>query len=284
MSVARNVVLVIAVVTLVLLACAPSVGALWRLWEWSPYVDGHGPFIAAISLGLILRSRHALAATQLRPSAAGAAGLFVCGLAWFLAWQAGIEELHVALLPLVILAAVLAALGPTAARITAFPLGYLYFAEPLWHVLIGPLQELTVHVVSIIAPIIGMPVTVAGDVLRFPHSISFEVTPVCSGVNFLVVGLAGAALLGELWQASLRRRAGLILAMALLMVGSNWVRVLVIIVAGYTSDMRSVLATRGHWYLGWILFALIMFAFARVAVRGSPSSMSVLTASSPEGR
>ena len=283
MSAARNLSLIIALIALSLLAYWPSAAALWNLWEQSRYLDGHGPFIAAISFGLLVRSRHALTAAELRPSAAGAAGLLVCSLAWIIAWRTGIQELHLVLLPPVLFLAVLAAFGTTAARVVAFPLGYLYFAEPLWHALIGPLQDLTIHVVGAITPILGMPVTIVGNILYFPRNISFEVTPICSGVGFLVVGLAVAALIGELQQASFRRRAGLIASMAFLMIVSNWARVLVIIIAGYTSGMRNVIATRGHWYLGWVLFALVTFGFARLAVRPSKSAAPAFAKPSQAG-
>jgi exosortase len=269
MGAARNLVFVIAVIVLSVLACWPSAAGLWDFWMRNPYLGGHGPFVAAASLGLILRSQPALAAARLRPSAAGVATLFVCATAWLISWRAGIRELHLALLPLVLLTAVLAAFGTAAARSVAFPLGYLYFAVPVWQVLIEPLRQLTIRVVGAIAPILGMPVTIVGNILYFPRNISFEVTPLCSGVSFLVVGLAVAALIGELQGASHRRRAGLLASMALLMILSNWVRVLVIIVAGYTSDMRSVIATRGHWYLGWLLFALVAVGFGWVTARGS---------------
>jgi exosortase len=272
----RNVALLIGLLALALLAYWPSAKALWNFWEQNPYLGGHGPLIVAVSLALIVRSRHALAATQLRPSAAGAAGLFLGSLAWFIAWRAGVQELQLVLLPLVLLLSVLAAFGREAARIAAFPLGFVYFAEPPWHALISSLQELTIHAVGLIAPILGMPVTIAGNVLYFPRNVSFEVTPLCGGVNFLIVGLAGAALIGELQEASLRRRAWLIVSMALLMIVSNWVRVLVIIIAGYTSEMRHVLATRGHWWLGWILFALVMFGFALLAARRSSPAAPAL--------
>lgn len=254
-----------------LLACWPSVAALWHLWVWNRYIDGHGPIIALASLALLVRSREAFATAELRASAAGAACLLACSLAWVISWRAGIQDLHVLLLPLVIFLALFAVFGKAVARIAAFPLGYLYFAEPVWHVLIGPLQNLTIQVVGAIAPVLGMPVAIAGNVLHFARGISFEVTPLCSGVNFLVVGLAVASLIGELQQASFSRRVGLVAWMAFLMVVSNWVRVFVIIIAGYTTGMRSVLATRGHWYLGWVLFALVVFGFALLASRGAPA-------------
>lgn len=270
MAAARNAILVIALIALALVAFRPSVAALWALWASNRYVDGHGPFIALTSLVLLVRSRDAFAAADLQPSAAGAAGLLAGGLAWVIAWWSGIGDLHVMLLPLVLFVATWAAFGRATARIAAFPIGFLYFAEPLWHVLISPLQELTIRVVGMVAPVLGMPVRIAGTVLDFPNGISFEVTPICSGVNFLVVGLAVAVLIGELQGAPLRRRTALVAWMAFLMVLSNWVRVLVIIIAGYTTGMRSVLATRGHWYLGWALFALVVFGFALWSGRGSP--------------
>lgn len=172
------------------------------------------------------------------------------------------QALHIALLPLILSLAVLAVFGKQAARIAAFPIGYLYFAEPVWHLLIGPLQQVTIRVASAVVPVLGIPVTTAGSILNLPRGISFEVTPLCSGVNFLVVGLAVAVLIGELQHAPFRRRVALAGWMAILMVLSNWVRVLVIIIVGYTTGMRSVLATRGHWYLGWVFFALVVLGFA----------------------
>ena len=100
------------------------------------------------------------------------------------------------LLPLLLFLAVLAAFGWGVARIVEFPLGYLYFAEPTWRILIGPLQSLTARVAVLIGPLIGMPAVRSGILLHLPHGATFEVTPLCSGVNYLVVGLAIAALIG----------------------------------------------------------------------------------------
>lgn len=267
----RNVALVILLIVLALLAYWPSALALWSFWELNPYVGGHGPLVAAISLALILHSRHALATTPLHPSRAGAACLLVGSLLWVIFWRAAIQELHMLLLPLICILVVLAAFGRGAAAICAFPFAYLYFAEPPWHVLISPMQTLTIRTVGVLAPALDMPVTIAGNLLYFPRGVTFEVTPLCSGVNFLVVGLAVAALIGELQRASLRRRAALLASMGLLSVISNWVRVLVIIVAGYTSGMHNVLVTRGHVLFGWVLFALVMLGFAVVVRRERPA-------------
>jgi len=255
-----------ALLAIALIAYAPSTAALWDFWAHH-YLGEHGPLIGAICVWLMLRSRQALAAAPVQPSPWGCAGLLLCSIASVIFWRAGIEGLHVLLLPLILFFAVLAAFGWGVARLLAFPLGFLYFAEPPWHVLTGPLQELTVHAVGVIAPLVGMPARIAGSVMYLPGGVTFEVTPLCSGVNFLVVGLAVAGLIGELERASVRRRAALLASMTLVAIISNWVRVLAIMAAGYASGMRNVLVTRGHLLFGWLLFALVMFGFAWFAAR-----------------
>jgi len=58
-------------------------------------------------------------------------------------------------------------------------------------------------------------------------------------------------------------------SMVLATIVSNWVRVLIIMAVGYTSGIHNVLVTRGHLLFGWVLFALVMSAFAWVAARGT---------------
>lgn len=265
----RSLVLVGVLIAITLLAYWPSTVALWSFWTSQSFLGGQGPLIATLSVWLLVRSRSVLEGTRIRPSVAGGAALLACSVASVIFWRSAIEELHLLLLPMLMFLAVLAALGRGVAQLVAFPLGYLYFAEPTWRVLIEPLQSLTVRAAVFIAPLIGMPVVASGTLLRLPHGVTFEVTPLCSGVNFLVVGLAIAALFGELQRASLRRRAALLGVMALLMIASNWLRVLAIMLAGYTSGMR-LFVTRGHVAFGWVLFALVMLGFVAWARRRAP--------------
>ena len=48
---------------------------------------------------------------------------------------------------------------------------------------------------------------------------------------------------------------------------ANWIRVLVIVDAGYTTQMRHVLVSRGHYMFGWVLFTTIMVAFVWLLAR-----------------
>lgn len=265
----RILILVGALIAITLLAYWPSAVGLWGFWTTESFLGGQGPFIAGLSVWLLVRSRSALEGCCLNPSRAGCAALLICSVASVIFWRSAIAELHMLLLPVLMFLAMLAACGRGVAHLVAFPLGYLYFAEPTWRILTGPLQSLTARAAALMGPLIGMPVVGSGTLLSLPHGVTFEVTPLCSGVNFLVVGLAIAALIGELQRASLRRRAALLGAMALLMIVSNWLRVLAIMLAGYTSDMR-LLVTRGHLLFGWLLFALVMLGFVAWVTRRAP--------------
>lgn len=172
------------------------------------------------------------------------------------------------MLPLLILFAVMAAFGSAVTRAVAVPVSFLYFAVPAWNiVLTRPMQDLTLSVTKLLAPAIGLPASFNGDLISFENGITFEVTPACSGAGFLVQGLAIAMLLGELEQAPLGRRLRLLGSMVPVALVANWVRVLLIIELGYSSGMRSSLATTNHVAFGYLLFVLALAGYLWVATR-----------------
>lgn len=263
----RNALLSARLIAIAVLAYWPSTVALWGYWTNDNYSGTHGFLVVPLAALLLYRARHRLAAVRVWPSRVACGLLLLCSIAWLVFWRAGIQELHLLLLPVLMGLAVFAALGFQAALLVAFPLAYLYFAEPAWGIFTVPLQTLTIHAVEVLAPLIGVPAQMQGDLVVLPHVGVFEIARGCSGVSFLTVGLAVAALIGELEQASLRRRALLLAVMGVLAVLSNWIRVLVIVDAGYTTHMRHVLVSRGHYMFGWVLFAAVMVAFVWLMAR-----------------
>ena len=151
-----------------------------------------------IAVVLLYRSRARIASAPVEPLPWVLAPLLLCSTAALIFWRAGIQELHLLLLPILIMLAVLAAFGKHVALAVAFPVTYLYFAMPAWNSLAAPLKSLTLGVISVGAPILGMPATVAGSFVSFPNDTTFEVVKECGGSVFLLQGLAVAALLGEL--------------------------------------------------------------------------------------
>jgi EpsI family protein len=263
----RNWLLCAGLLTIAAVAYWPSVSALWDYWTDDNHRGAHGLLVVLLFAWLLFRARHELAGVPVRPSRLACGLLVLCSAAWLVFWRAGIQELHILLLPVLMGLAVLAALGLPAALKVAFPLGYLYFAMPAWGIFIGPLQALTIRAVSLLAPLIGVPARIHGDLVLLPGVGTFQIASGCSGVNFLTVGLAVAALLGEVERATLWRRAMLLAVMGVLSILSNWIRVLVVVDAGYTTNMRHVLVSRGHYTFGWVLFTVVMVAFVWWAAR-----------------
>ena len=237
------------------------------LWSVLPRDGGQGFLVVAIALWLFIRARDRMRMAPVRPLPLATLLLLPCSIAAVILWKAGIQTLHLMLLRVLVLLAVLAAFGPAVARTVAVPIGYLYFAVPAWNFLAVPLQSLTLRMVALLAAPLGLPASVAGSLVSFPNGATFEVTTLCSGVGFLVQGLAVAVLLGELEQASLARRLRLVGSMLIVALVSNWIRVLVIMEIGYTTGMRHVLVTRDHLLFGSVLFILVLVVFVWAATR-----------------
>ena len=273
----RNALLTAWLIALAALTYWPSTAALWNYWLDDNHGGTHGLLVAPLSVWLLYRARMRLAAIPIRPSLLAGTLLVACSIAWLVFWRAGIQELHLLLLPVLMGLAVYAALGFRAALAVAFPIGYLYFAVPAWGIFGRSLQDLTIWAVGWMAPLIGVPAQIHGDLVNLPGVGVIEIASSCSGVNFFTVGLAVAALLGELEQASLRRRALLLTAMGALALFANWLRVLVIVDAGYTTNMRHVLVSRGHYTFGWVLFTTVMVAFVWLVARPKASLSPVST-------
>jgi exosortase/archaeosortase family protein len=165
-------------------------------------------------------------------------------------------------------------LGLRAGRVLWWPVAFFYFALPIWDALNPVLQAATVHANRVLALFFGVPVIIDGTLIHIPAG-SFEIAGGCSGLNYLVVGLAVAALLGELNGDSPRRRLYLVALSGGLALVSNWVRVFIIIYAGHVTDMTHYLVRVDHYKWGWVLYAFVLALFfylaRRMPVSASPS-------------
>jgi EpsI family protein len=264
---ARNAMRVASVLLLVAALYWPDAVALGRYWLDQDVNAQAGVLIAVLSVFLLFRLRGRFAQISMGPVLWACLPLIACGAASLIGWRAGILTLQLFFLPLILWFAVLAVLGWQAARLTAFALGFLYFAVPGWGLLGPALQHLTAWAVGVFGPVFGLPVAMSGTSASLPGGLRFVVEPACSGVDFLTVGLAIATLQGELEPARLSRRARLIGGMTLLAIVSNWIRVILIIEIGYRSHMRSALATRDHLAFGWVIFACALAVFVWLAGR-----------------
>ena len=271
------------------LACVTALvywpSSLFLYDKWADLAKGpytHGWLILLICIALVVRSRHELAAAPARPSGRAAVALAVAIVAWLISYRASIEGLEIPLQPLIFWLAVTAAFGWAVGRLLLFPVAFLYFAVPIWYA--TPLQQLTVLVMRGALALTGPPALIVGDVIHLSNA-TFIIEEGCSGLHFMIVGLAVAALYGEQrrdpWRVRLRQLA-LVAALALL---ANWVRVYTVIEAGYLTNMQSYLVRVSHYGFGWCVFAVALFVFFWLApyLGPEPAPPTVVAAPSPAG-
>ncbi len=245
----------------------PSSKALGGFWsDTADRAYTHGYLVLLISLALVVRERAALAAVTVRPLPRALVALWLLSAAWVWCYQAAVQDLHLLLLPLLLCAALLSVLGVQAVRVLAFPIGFLYFAMPVWSDLVGVLQSLSIRANSALIWLTGLPAYITGDMVHVPAG-TLEIAGGCSGLHSFLIGLTLAALYGELARDPLRWRLTWIALMAALAMIGNWVRIFVIIAAAEATDMQTFLITVDHYWFGWFLFLLCFLGFLWLAGR-----------------
>ncbi len=247
-------------------ACAavywPTSRALNALWTSPAQEEAytHGYLILLICLWLTARARKPLAAMPAPGMTPWALGLLLAlsGL-WLWAWRAAIQELHMMLLPLILLSAIAAALGWRAARVLVFPVGYLYFALPFWSGANSIVQTLSSKAIGALMWLAGISGYMQGNQIHLAGG-TVEIARDCSGLHEFIVGLALAALYCKLVELPLGERMRAIGLMGILSLVVNWIRIFVVVLAAYTTDMHSSLV-RNHYWLGWWLFAIVFAGY-----------------------
>ncbi len=244
----------------------PSAAALNSIWTGS---DGdtytHGYLVLIASLWLLVRDRGRIEATPVRAAGWALLPLLMLSVAWLFSWRAAVQAAHVLLLPVILVVALVAALGWRLARVSLFPVGLLLFAMPVWGALNDGLQILSSKVNGVLIWLSGMPAYMQGDLIRLPGG-TIQIAQTCAGLNGFVIGLTVAALYGEIERDPLRRRLIWLAMLASFALVANSVRIFIVTAAAYETDMRSPLV-KHHIWLGWCLFAVAVVVFLRVARR-----------------
>lgn len=265
-AVRAEMVLLAAMVSAVV-AFWPTVTALLELWgNPQRQTYQHGYLIAAISVWLVARDRHRIAACARAGNAALLLGAVGASLAWAVAVLGGIQTLHMVFWPIALWTALTFILGWRAGVMLALPVGYLYFAVPVWDVFTPFLQWATVAANAVLTQLAGIPAYIEGDEVHIPAG-TFLIEGRCSGLNYFVASLAIGALYGEFHRDPLGRRILQFVLIGLLAMVTNWIRVFAVIVAGHLTDMQHYLVKVDHQDFGWALFGVVLLAFFLIVRR-----------------
>ncbi|MCH8506722.1 MAG: exosortase, partial [Ectothiorhodospiraceae bacterium] len=250
---------------LVIALHAEPVTRLFNRWLRFDEAYSHGLFVLGVTVFLLYRvlRRHQFA---LQPSVLGVGLAALTAFAITLADVINILILQQLGVVFLVWAIAVALLGWRAGLRLAVPIGFLYYAVPIWDYLTRPLVNAAVVINDFLLGFMGIHFRVDGVYIQLLDVGTFEVADGCSGLRYLVVALTLSTLFSALNFSRAREWIYLhavAITMALLV---NWVRIFVIILAGYHTDMQSSLIEE-HELFGWVLFAVALLPFFLFANR-----------------
>lgn len=145
---------------------------------------------------------------------------------------------------------------PKSLHKSLFAFGLLIFVIPVWDQLIPFLAELTTFIVQIALELSGIVAYFDGRNIELPYGV-ITVADSCSGVRYLTIGLALSYISAFTLPINLTTRFGVIIVGLLLSVFANWLRVYIIVLVGYYSEMESELVA-DHELFGFVLFFIVI--------------------------
>jgi exosortase A len=225
----------------------------------------HGFVVPLISLWLIWRIRHSLAA--LSPQPAPLAWLLMLGAAGL--WLAGDlvavnSVTQFALVTLLVLA-VPAVLGWQLARAMAFPLGFLFFAVPFGDFLLPTFMDWTADFTVLALRATGIPVYREGLHFVIPSG-NWSVVEACSGIRYLIASVTVGALFAYLSYRSVTKRLIFVGVAILVPLVANWLRAYMIVMLGHLSG-NELAAGFDHLIYGWVFFGIVILVMLLIGAR-----------------
>jgi EpsI family protein len=237
-----------------------SVPTLLSLHDiWSTHFDySHGHLVLVLTAILAAREIRRTPMAPSAPSWTASACLFALVLLILIGHAATTLTVAQIALPALWMAAVWALAGTTYARRVALPLIYAYFAIPIWDLLIEPMRNLTVNVVSTWIRAAGMPAFIEGNLIHVPSG-TFAVEGGCAGLRYMLVAIALATFSSLLNRRRLPAALVLVGSAAVLALTGNWLRVFITVAAGLSPDGPVLQFVHNyHTPFGWILFMVFM--------------------------
>ncbi len=253
---------------------------LAEAWLEFEQVLAHGLATAVIFFVLLLihPPAHANRQTQLKPyHLAGAVLLIATTLIWGLLELVRIDTLAYLLLPAGLITTAWALLG-LARTLTFIPyILLLSLSLPIWADIVPALVELASVVVGTWVSWFGMTALIEGNSITLPYG-RLLIADGCSGIRYFAISVLLAMMSSILNDYRWRGWLLTLLVAATLGLIANWVRITILVVVAYETDMQSEMLA-DHKTMGWIVFG----AFILPALYFSPVRKRTINSNLPSG-
>ena len=238
--------------------------AMVTIWYRSE-TFAHAFLVPPISLWLIWRQRHLMAAHAPQPMLSMFVPVVGAAFAWLLGDLVAVNAVtQLALVSLLVLT-VPTVLGLPVTRLIIFPLGFLFFAVPIGEFVMPQLMEWTANFTVWALRLSGIPVYREGLQFVIPSG-HWSVVEACSGVRYLLASLTVGTLFAYLNYQSTRRRLAFAFVSLVVPVMANWMRAYLIVLLGHLSGNK-LAAGVDHLIYGWVFFGVVIMLMFVIGAR-----------------
>jgi exosortase len=252
---------------------------LARIWVHDENYS-HGLVVLPVIGYLVWQRRARLAATELRPSAAGL-GMIAVSLAVLLVGTAGVEFFLMRTSAIGVLVGIVVFLGGwPLVRVLLFPLALTAFLIPLppvvFYQIAFPLQLMATKFGVLALELVRIPVLREGNVIALAHT-TLEVTEACSGIRSLLALFALAVMYGYFADSRSFPRFLIALSSIPIAIMANGLRIAGTGIAAHYIG-PSVATGFFHAFSGWTIFmtSFVMLMAVSNAVKALPWPIAVV--------
>ena len=213
-------------------------------------------------------------------SLAAAIAAVMATLVWVMSYLTFTGAIAQLMLPIILLSLMIVVLGLSISRNLFMPILFLFFAIPVWEVLIEPLRTVAVFVTEQLLLLWRIPALLNGYSIQLTSGVVL-IAGGCSGLNFLMTGLV----IGVFHAFSFLSGRGRWIAIALIVILSliaNWLRIFLLILIGHYSEMQHPLMHE-HGTFGWVIYAValaIYFVLMNIVEKRLASTKGTISSAS----
>ena len=216
----------------------------------------HGLLLLPITIFFLVKEIRVRRKTRLQRNITIFSLLGLCSLGWAYSRMIDLDSLEYLFLIILGYLIIRSFFGGSSKRYLYLPCFFLLLAIPSWWIVVPLLQSLTIDIVSLALETFRITSFIEGSFVTIPSGV-FVIADGCSGLKYFLSGLLISLIIVYLSEISIKKTFLFMLLAFFLSLMANWLRVFIIILIGYFSEMKSGLVA-DHEILGWAIFFLVL--------------------------